>query len=74
MGELRCPCFILMSGAEDVEVWYDAMVGEDGTQRSAVGLGGIQNGDWVVVTGELRSGDGSIPGKGFWSNGVEEID
>ena len=73
LGELQCPCFHLVSGVEDVEAWYDAMVEEDGTQRSAVDVGGIENGDWVIVTGELRSSDGSIPGKGFWASSIEKM-
>ena len=79
LGELQCPCFHLVSGVEgvgveDVEVWYDGMVEEDGTQRSAVDVNGIENGDWVIVTGELRSSDGSIPGKGFWASSVEKME
>jgi hypothetical protein len=74
LGELRCPCFHLVSGSEDVEVWYDAMVEENGTQRSAVDVGGIVNGDWVIVTGELKQNDGSIVGKGFWANNIEKME
>jgi hypothetical protein len=44
-GELFCPCFL----AGDVEVWYDLMEG-----KPAVDVSDINNGDFVVVKGELQ--------------------
>jgi hypothetical protein len=74
LGELLCPCFVLASGGESVEVWYGLMVEEDGTERPAVSVEGIDNGDWVIVTGELRSSDGLLPSKTFWAAGIEKIE
>jgi hypothetical protein len=55
LGELFCPCFRLSSGEASVMVWHDLMVEDDGTQRPPVSVEDIKNGDWVVVTGELKS-------------------
>jgi inhibitor of cysteine peptidase len=70
MGELFCPCFELLSGNGTVMVWYDLMVDEDGEARPVVSVEGIENGDWVVVTGELQPG-GTNPGE-FWAGGIDK--
>ena len=70
LGELFCPCFELRSGGEAVMVWYDLMVDEDGGVRPAVSVEGIDNGDWIVVTGALQSG-GADPAE-FWASGIEK--
>jgi hypothetical protein len=48
LGELRCPCFELTSGGESVLVWYEH-------ELPAISIEGIQNGDQVIVTGELKT-------------------
>jgi hypothetical protein len=68
LGELDCPCFELTSGGETVSVWYDLMVEDDGTQRPAVSVEGIENGDWVTVTGELRHSEGQLRRLVFWAS------
>jgi hypothetical protein len=55
LGELFCPCFRLSSGDASVMVWHDLMVEDDGTQWPPASVEHIKNGDWVVVTGELKS-------------------
>ncbi len=55
LGELFCPCFQLTSKDEKVMVWYDLMIEDNVTERSPVNVDGINNGDWVIVTGELKS-------------------
>ena len=72
LGELFCPCLGLTSGEERVEVWYDLMVEDGKTPRPAVSVEGIENGDWVVVTGELRSSDGLLPSRTFWAGNIEK--
>ena len=67
LGEVFCPCFELTSGGETVTVWYDLMVEDDGTQVPAASIAGIENGDLVVVTGELKSTGGELPGGTFWA-------
>jgi hypothetical protein len=76
LGELRCPCFELLSGGEDeaLEVWYDAMSADDGTQMPSVNVEGIEKGDWVIVTGELRSSDGMSVGRTFWISSIEKLE
>ena len=44
-GELFCPCFLV----GDVEVWYDLM-----QDKPAVDVSDINNGDFIVVKGELQ--------------------
>jgi len=71
LGELFCPCFELRSGERSIQVWYDLMADGD-KQRPAVSVEGLQNGDWVIVTGELQSiGDPPSPGN-FWASRIEK--
>jgi len=53
MGDFLCPCFALSSGGKSIVVWY-APMGEDDNIKEIVELNGIKNGDYVIVTGELR--------------------
>jgi len=71
LGELACLCFFLISGRESVQVWYDTMVENDGTERPAVSVQGIRNGDMVIVTGELK-GEGGIhySKEDFWAKSI----
>lgn len=64
LGELRCPCFELTSGGKTAHVWYDLMVDDDGTEWPAVSVEGIENGDTLVVTGELKR-EGA-----FWASSI----
>jgi predicted secreted protein len=72
LGELFCPCFELTSGGESIQVWYDLMVDEDGNERPPVSVDGINNGDWVIVTGELKPSDGLLPSKTFWATDIQK--
>lgn len=72
-------CFDLISYISSsltvgVTVWYDLMVEDDGTERPSVSVEGIENGDWVIVTGELRSSTGEAPSTTFWANNIEKTD
>lgn len=72
LGELRCPCFELTSDRKKVRVWYDLMVSDNETFRPSVSIEGIENDDWVIVTGELkRTGSGSI--NDFWASDIEKM-
>ena len=73
LGELHCPCFELTSGGRRVEVWYDLMVEDDGTEWPSVSVEGIENGDWVIVTGELKSNTGTAPGTTFFASNIERL-
>jgi len=59
LGELFCPCFELTSDGQTLQVWYDLMVENDGTEKPAVDVEGIKNGDKVIVTGELKGEGGT---------------
>ncbi|MGC9443853.1 MAG: hypothetical protein ACP5E9_02805 [Candidatus Methanospirareceae archaeon] len=74
LGELLCPCFELSSGGETVQVWYDLMVEDDGTERPAVSVDGIENGDWVLVRGELKSAGVHRTANDFWATSIERIE
>lgn len=74
LGELLCPCFELTSGGETVLVWYDLMVEDDGTERPAVSVEGLENGDWVLVTGELKTAGTHRSQNDFWANSIEKVE
>lgn len=74
LGELFCPCFELTSKGEKVMVWYHLMIEDDGTERSSVNVDGINNGDWVIVTGELKSKGSHRSLNDFWASHIEKID
>ncbi len=68
IGELACTCFPLASGGETVLVWYDTMVENDGTLQPATSVEGINKGDRIIVTGELKGEGGIHYSKGdFWA-------
>ena len=68
IGELACTCFPLASGGETVLVWYDTMVENDGTLQPAASVEGINKGDEIIVTGELKGEGGIHYSKGdFWA-------
>ena len=68
IGELACTCFPLASGGETLLVWYDTMVENDGTLQPAASVEGINKGDEIIVTGELKGEGGIHYSKGdFWA-------
>jgi len=70
LGQLNCPCFNLTSGGESIEVWYDLMVEDDRTELPAVSVGGIENGDIVLVDG-TRKESGTYRNTGvFWAENI----
>ena len=74
LGELLCPCFELTSGEATVSVWYDLMTENDGTIKPPVDVTGINNGDIVVVTGELKGEGGTHYSKGdFWATAIFDV-
>jgi len=74
-GELLCPCFKLTSGGQTVQVWYDLMVENDGTERPPANMQEFNNGDSVIVTGELKAEGGAHYSKGdFWAIDIVVVD
>ena len=72
LGELFCPCFVLVSGGETIHVWYDLMVDGDGTEKPPVSVEGIENGDWVIITGELKQAGQHTSLNDFWAASIEK--
>jgi|LGVC01.1.fsa_nt_gb heat shock protein HslJ len=74
LGQLFCPCFALYSDRKTLNVQYDMMWEDDGTKRPAVSVEGIENGNWVIVTGELKSSTGTAPSTTFQASNIEKMD
>ncbi len=74
LGELFCPCFELESEGEKVSVWYGLMLEDDDSERPPVSVEGINNDDWVIVTGELKSGGQHRSLNDFWASNIEKIE
>jgi hypothetical protein len=72
LGELFCPCFELTSQGEAVVVWYDLMVEDDGTHRPPVATEGIENGDTVIVSGELKRAGTHTSISEVWAKTIRE--
>lgn len=71
LGTLDCKCFYIDSDGDYLNVWYDMMV--SGTNmRPAVDVSGINNRDWIIVTGELRSDD--LQKRTFWAASITRLD
>jgi len=74
LGQLDCPCFELTSGRGKVQVWYDLMVEDDGTERPAASVEGIENGDSVIVMGELKTAGQYRALNDFWAAIIVKIE
>jgi hypothetical protein len=73
LRELACTCFFLGSEEGNLHVWYDTMVEDGGNLRPSVNVQEINNGDWVLVIGELKSGGDHYSLNGFWLSQIEVI-
>lgn len=73
LRELACTCFFLQSEGGNLHVWYDTMVEDNGTLRPSVNVDEINNGDWVVVIGELKFGGTHYSLNDFWLGQIEVI-
>jgi len=73
LGELACTCIFIRSDGENLHVWYDTMVEDDGTLRPSVSVQEIKNGDWVIVIGEFKSGGDHYSLNDFWANSIEVL-
>ena len=73
LGELFCPCFELTSDGETLQVWYGLMVEDSGVERAPVSVEGIENGDLVVVTGELKTEGKHRSLNDFWASNIEKL-
>jgi len=73
LGEFMCTCFLLRSDGKTLHVWYDTMVEDDGTLQPAINVQEINNEDWVILTGKLKSGGVHYSLNDFWLSGIEII-
>ena len=74
LGDFFCPCFELTSGGKTVLVWYDMMVENDGAQRPPANRHEFNNGDRVIVIGELKGEGGVHYSKGdFWAMDITRV-
>jgi len=74
LGVMDCMCFHLISGGDTLEAWYGTMVEDDRTAWPDVEITGIENGDEVVLYGELKSA-GKYRQEGvFWIKQIEKIE
>ncbi len=71
LGKLDSPCFMMSSGGETVQVWYDVMI-NGSTEWPPVDISGVENGDTVIVTGQLRAPEGNETPKNFWAKSIVE--
>jgi hypothetical protein len=67
LGEMSCPCFMVTSGGNRLEVWYNL------TAQEPAKVPPIQDGDWVVVTGQLKPGVLGLGGRTFWASHIERL-
>ena len=73
LRELACTCFFLQSDGGNLHVWYNTMVENDGTLRPAINVKEINNADWVVVIGELKSSGDHYSINDFWASSIVVI-
>ena len=72
LGDVSDPYFLLVSGGKEIRVWYDGMIEDDGTQRPAVSVEGIENGDNAYVIGELKREGTHTVLNDFWAKSIVE--
>lgn len=53
-GEFLYPCLYLSHGGKKINVWYEFVTDERGMSRPAENISFVENGQWLVVTGELK--------------------
>ena len=74
MGKVLSPYFELKSGGAKVKVWYSMMVEDNGVPRKTVKAEGIKNGDWIIVTGELKREGKHRVLNDFWASKIEKLE
>lgn len=73
IGELNCPCFTVTDKAASVRIWYDMMVLPDGKTEPAVSILGLKNGNTVLVTGVVKSGENGGTRNDFWASSITKV-
>lgn len=74
LGAMNCMCFHLTSGGGTLEAWYGTMVEDDRSEWPNVDVSAIENGDEVVLYGELKSAGQYRQEGAFWIKEIQKID
>ena len=74
MGKVLSPYFDLESGGEKIKVWFNMMVEDNGKPRQPVKAEGINNNEWVVVTGELKTEGKYRALNDFWASDIKKLE
>jgi len=72
LGYLGVDGFLLTSDGRELTVYYGSMYKDNGESLPDVSVDGIQNGDRVVVTGELKSAGKYTVQNSFWSYRIDK--
>jgi hypothetical protein len=67
------PYFELGSGGKKIKVWFNMMIEDNGVPRQPVKAEGMSNGDWVIVTGELKEEGKYRALNDFWASRIEKL-
>ena len=73
LGKVLSPYFELKSGGETIKVYFNMMVEDDGIPRQPVKAEGINNNEWVIVTGELKTEGKYRALNDFWANDIQKL-
>jgi hypothetical protein len=73
MGKVLQPYFELGSGGKKIKVWFNMMIEDNGVPRQPVKAEGMSNGDWVIVTGELKEEGKYRALNDFWASRIEKL-
>jgi hypothetical protein len=74
MGKVLSPYFELESGGETVKVYFNMMVEDDGIPRQPVKAEKINNNEWVIVTGELKTEGKYRALNDFWASSIKKLE
>jgi hypothetical protein len=73
LGDISvCECFSVSSGEKGIQVWYD-LKKDKNLDRRTLNVLGLENGDWVEVTGELIPIEGINPSTNFYATRIKKV-
>jgi len=72
LGYLGVDGFLLTSDSRELTVYYGSMYKDNGGSLPSVNVDGLQNGDRVIVTGELKSAGKFTVQNSFWSYRIDK--
>jgi hypothetical protein len=72
LDDLGVFAFLLTSDGRELLVFYGSMVKDNGESLPDVSVANIQNGDRVIVAGELKSAGRYRTQNSFWSYRIDK--